>query len=117
MLLEYSTLIIYSAGAIALSCIVLLLSYSVAPQRPTIEKVTAYECGFSSFSKPRKPFYVRFYIVGLLFILFDIEISFLFPWLVSFTEIMPHGYISILAFLTILIIGYVYEWRKGALNW
>ena len=88
-----------------------------APQRPDAEKISAYECGFEAFSDARHKFDVRFYLVAILFIIFDLEVAFLFPWAISLGNIGIFGFWSMMIFLGILTIGFVYEWRKGALEW
>ena len=95
----------------------LIASYVVASQRPDSEKVSSYECGFEAFDDARSRFDVRFYLVAILFIIFDLEVAFLFPWAVSLGEIGVFGFWSMVVFLGILTIGFIYEWRKGALEW
>ena len=92
-------------------------SLVAAKQRPYPEKVSAYECGFEAFDDARRRFDVRFYLVAILFIIFDLEVAFLFPWAVSLSEIGLFGFLSMLAFLAVLTVGFIYEWRKGALDW
>ena len=89
----------------------------VAPNRPTPEKLSPYECGFEAFEDARMKFDVRYYLVAILFILFDLEIAFLFPWAVTLNEIGSFGFWSMMIFLFILVVGFVYEWMKGALEW
>ena len=89
----------------------------VAPHRPDSEKLSPYECGFEAFEDARMKFDVRYYLVAILFILFDLEIAFLFPWAVALKEIGPVGFWSMMVFLAILVVGFVYEWKKGALDW
>jgi NADH-quinone oxidoreductase subunit A len=93
------------------------LSFLLAKQKPDAEKNSAYECGFEAFSDARRRFDVRFYLVAILFIIFDLEIAFLFPWAVSLKEIGWHGFYSMLVFLGVLTVGFIYEWKKGALEW
>jgi NADH-quinone oxidoreductase subunit A len=95
----------------------LLLSYLAAPQRPDAEKLSPYECGFEAFEDARMKFDVRFYLVAILFIIFDLEIAFLFPWAVALDDIGFFGLMAMAVFLTILVIGFIYEWKKGALEW
>ena len=90
---------------------------SSPPNKPDPEKVSAYECGFDAFDDARMKFDVRFYLVSLLFIIFDLEVAFLFPWAVAFEEIGAFGFWSMMVFLAILTVGFIYEWRKGALEW
>ena len=89
----------------------------VAPHRPDSEKLSPYECGFEAFEDARMKFDVRYYLVAILFILFDLEIAFLFPWAVSLQEVGVTGFVAVVIFLTILVVGFAYEWKKGALNW
>jgi len=94
-----------------------LLNHVLAPNNPDIEKLSAYECGFEAFEDARMKFDVRYYLIAILFILFDLEIAFLFPWAVVIKEIGMHGFIAMMVFLGILVVGFIYEWRKGALEW
>ena len=116
-LAEYMPILIFLAIAIALALIIVVASLLVAPQRPDREKLSAYECGFEPFEDARGRFDVRFYLVAILFIIFDLEVAFLFPWAVSLGSVGLFGFWSMMAFLTVLTIGFVYEWRKGALEW
>jgi len=92
-------------------------SLLIARQKPYPEKVSAYECGFEPFDDARRRFDVRFYLVAILFIIFDLEVAFLFPWAVSLSTIGMFGFWSMMAFLAVLTVGFIYEWRKGALEW
>ena len=92
-------------------------SYMIAPQRPDRDKLSAYECGFEAFGDARGRFDVRFYLVTLLFIIFDIEVAFLFPWATALGDIGLFGYWSMMIFLGVLTVGFIYEWKKGALEW
>ncbi|MCX7894137.1 MAG: NADH-quinone oxidoreductase subunit A [Burkholderiales bacterium] len=92
-------------------------STALGVNRPDTEKLSPYECGFEAFEDARMKFDVRYYLVAILFILFDLEIAFLFPWAVTLNEIGPFGFASMMLFLAILVVGFVYEWRKGALEW
>lgn len=94
-----------------------LLSYLLATHKPSTEKLSAYECGFDPFNDARSTFDVRFYLVAILFIIFDLEISFLFPWCVTLEKLSSGGFWSMIIFLFILTIGFIYEWQKGALEW
>ncbi len=94
-----------------------IMGYVLGPNRPNTAKNSAYECGFEAFEDARMKFDVRYYLVAILFILFDLEIAFLFPWAVAVKEVGLAGFISVLIFLAILVVGFVYEWKKGALNW
>jgi len=93
------------------------LSYVVAPQKPDREKLSPYECGFEAFEDARTKFDVRFYLIAILFIVFDLETAFLFPWAVVFTDIGIFGFVEMVLFLVILIVGYAWAWKKGALEW
>ena len=117
LLMEYLPILIFLGIAIGLAAIILIASYVVAPQRPDAEKLYAYECGFDAFDDARNKFDVRFYLVAILFIIFDLEVAFLFPWAVSLGDIGLFGFWSMVVFLGILTIGFIYEWKKGALEW
>ncbi|MEX0922192.1 MAG: NADH-quinone oxidoreductase subunit A [Rhodovibrionaceae bacterium] len=117
ILAEYLPILIFIGIAVGLSAVMVLASYIVARQRPDSEKVSAYECGFEAFDDARSRFDVRFYLVAILFIIFDLEVAFLFPWAVSLGEIGVFGFWSMVVFLGLLTIGFVYEWKKGALEW
>jgi len=117
MLAEYLPILIFLAIAIALSAVMLGMSYLMAPQRPDAAKLSPYECGFDAFSDARGRFDIRFYLVTLLFIIFDLEVAFLFPWATVLGDIGLFGFWSMMIFLGVLTIGFVYEWRKGALEW
>jgi NADH-quinone oxidoreductase subunit A len=100
-----------------ISSLILFLSYRLILQNRDVEKVSPYECGFSPFDDARSKFDVRFYLVAILFIIFDLEVSFLFPWVLVFTDLGSFGFWSMFYFLVILTVGFVYEWSKGALEW
>ncbi len=117
LLAGYLPIMIFLAIAIALAIIIVAASYIVAAQRPDSEKVSAYECGFEAFDDARSKFDVRFYLVAILFIIFDLEVAFLFPWAVSLGDVGLFGFWSMVVFLGILTIGFIYEWKKGALEW
>ena len=117
LLREYLPILIFLAIAVALALIIVVASLLVAPQRPDREKLSSYECGFEPFEDARGRFDVRFYLVAILFIIFDLEVAFLFPWAVSLGNIGLFGFWSMIVFLTVLTVGFVYEWRKGALEW
>jgi len=117
ILTEYLPILIFFAIAIALAMMIVGMSYMIAPQRPYAAKLSIYECGFEAFGDSRGRFDVRFYLVTLLFIIFDLEMAFLFPWATSLGAIGVFGFWSMMAFLGVLTIGFVYEWRKGALEW
>ena len=117
LLLNYLPLVVFMAVAIGLSLVLLLAPFLVAYKHPDPEKLSAYECGFNAFDDARMKFDVRFYLVAILFIIFDIEVSFLFPWAIVFGRLGFYGFWSMMVFLAVLTLGFVYEWRKGALEW
>ncbi|MBT7486595.1 MAG: NADH-quinone oxidoreductase subunit A [Rhodospirillales bacterium] len=117
LLNEYLPILIFLGIAVALSGVIVLASLIVARQHPDSEKNSAYECGFEPFEDSRHKFDVRFYLVAILFIIFDLEVAFLFPWAVSLSTIGVFGFWSMMIFLGILTIGFIYEWKKGALEW
>ena len=117
LLQDYLPLIIFVAVAAAIGLVLLIAPFIVAYQQPDPEKLSAYECGFNAFDDARMKFDVRYYLVAILFIIFDLEVSFLFPWAVAFGEIGVFGFWAVMAFLAVLTIGFIYEWRKGALEW
>ncbi len=114
---EYVSTLIYITSSLIISIILLLASYVLAVQQADPEKMSAYECGFNPFSDARQKFDVRFYLVGILFIIFDLEVMFLFPWALTFNKISEFGYLTMCIFLLILTVGFIYEWKKGALDW
>ncbi len=114
---EYLSIVFFLFIAFALSIGFVLINFAFSPKNPDPEKLSAYECGFEAFSDSRIQFDVRFYLVAILFIIFDLEIAFLFPWAISLGEIGLLGFYSMLNFLFILTVGFVYEWKKGALEW
>ena len=116
-LLEYLPILIFLGIAGGMAAVILLASYVLARQRPDAEKLSAYECGFEPFEDARGRFDVRFYLVAILFIIFDLEVAFLFPWAVSLGNIGLFGFWSMMIFLGVLTIGFIYEWKKGALEW
>ena len=117
MLREYLPLLIFLALAIGLGLVLMLSAVILAVRNPDPEKTSAYECGFNAFDDARMKFDVRFYLVSILFIIFDLEIAFLFPWAISLGNIGLLGFYSMLIFLFTLTIGFIYEWKKGALEW
>jgi NADH-quinone oxidoreductase subunit A len=117
LLREYLPILIFLGLAIALGLVLLLSAVIVAISNPDPEKVSAYECGFNAFDDARMKFDVRFYLVSILFIIFDLEVAFLFPWSVSFQNLGDVGFWSMMVFLAVLTIGFAYEWKKGALEW
>ena len=116
-LAEYLPILIFLAIAVGLAGIIIVASLLVARQSPDSEKVSAYECGFEPFEDSRQKFDVRYYLVAILFIIFDLEVAFLFPWAVSLGNIGLFGFWSMVFFLGVLTVGFIYEWRKGALEW
>jgi len=117
LLAEYLPILIFLGLAIALGAILILAAVVLAVRRPDPEKVSAYECGFNAFDDARMKFDVRFYLVSILFIIFDLEVAFLFPWAVAFGEVSMMAFWSMMVFLGVLTIGFAYEWKKGALEW
>ena len=116
-LTDYLTIIIFLFMALGLSIGFIAINFLAAPNNPDPEKLSAYECGFEAFDDSRMEFDVRFYLVAILFIIFDLEIAYLFPWAVSLSNIGIYGFWSMMIFLGILTIGFIYEWKKGALDW
>lgn len=116
-LTDYFSILVFMGVAFGLSIVLVFLSFLRGPRRPNMEKLSPYECGFEAFSDARLKFDVRFYLVAILFIIFDLEIAFLFPWAVSLMDIGLFGFFSMLFFLGVLTVGFIYEWRKGALEW
>ena len=116
-LIDYLSIIIFLFIALFLSIGFIVANYLVSPSNPDPEKLSAYECGFEPFQDSRMEFDVRFYLVAILFIIFDLEIAFLFPWAISLGNIGLLGFTSMMIFLFILTIGFIYEWKKGALDW
>ncbi len=114
---EYLSIIIFFFLALGLSIGFIAINYLASPSNPDPEKLSAYECGFEAFDDSRMEFDVRFYLVAILFIIFDLEIAFLFPWAVSLGNIGLLGFWSMMIFLAILTVGFIYEWKKGALEW
>lgn len=114
---DYLPLVIFIAISAVIGIALLVAPFLLAYKKPDAEKLSAYECGFNAFDDARMKFDVRFYLVSLLFIIFDLEVAFLFPWAVAFKEAGAFGFWSMMAFLGVLTIGFVYEWKKGALEW
>ena len=113
----YFPILVFIAIAVGLAVVIVLASFIIARQKPDSEKLSPYECGFEPFADARSQFDVRFYLVAILFIIFDLEVAFLFPWAVTLGSIGLFGFWSMIVFLAILTIGFVYEWKKGALEW
>nr|YP_009988303.1 NADH dehydrogenase subunit 3 [Gelidiella acerosa]QNM39441.1 NADH dehydrogenase subunit 3 [Gelidiella acerosa] len=114
---EYSIILIFLTISFFLSSIIFILSYLITPQKADQEKVSAYECGFNPFDDARATFDIRFYLVAILFLIFDLEISFLFPWSLVLGNLPVFGFWTMIIFLIVLTIGFIYEWYKGALEW
>ena len=114
---DYLSIILFLVIALGLSVLFIVLNFILSPKKPDPEKLSAYECGFEPFDDSRIEFDVRFYLVAILFIIFDLEIAFLFPWAITLGSIGFLGFISMMIFLFILTVGFVYEWKKGALDW
>ncbi|MDF3607352.1 NADH-quinone oxidoreductase subunit A [Paracoccus sp. DMF-8] len=117
LLNEYLPILVFVGMASALAIVLILAAAVVAVRNPDPEKVSAYECGFNAFDDARMKFDVRFYLVSILFIIFDLEVAFLFPWSVSFGALSDVAFWSMMVFLGVLTVGFAYEWKKGALEW
>lgn len=117
LLRNYLPIMIFLGIAVAIAGAAVLASFILARQRPDSEKLSAYECGFEAFGDARSKFDVRFYLVAILFIIFDLEVAFLFPWAVTLGKLGAFGFWSMVLFLGVLTVGFVYEWKKGALEW
>ncbi len=117
MLENYFPVLVFIVIALAIGVLPLVLGKLFGPNRPDDRKCSPYECGFEAFEDARMKFDVRFYLVAILFILFDLEIAFLFPWAIILKEIGTPGFVSMMIFLVILVVGFIYEWMKGALEW
>jgi NADH-quinone oxidoreductase subunit A len=117
LLLAYLPLVVFIGVAAVIGIALLLSAFLLAYKQPDAEKLSAYECGFNAFDDARMKFDVRFYLVAILFIIFDLEVAFLFPWAVAFGKLGWFGFWSMMVFLAVLTIGFIYEWKKGALEW
>lgn len=117
LLIDYLPILVFIGIGLVICGGILMASYVIGRQKPYGEKNSAYECGFDAFSDARHRFDVRFYLVAILFIIFDLEVAFLFPWAISLGNIGLFGFWSMMIFLAVLTIGFIYEWRKGALEW
>ena len=117
VLADYFPILVFIGIAAVIAVAMVGGSLLAAKQKPYAEKLSAYECGFEAFDDARRRFDVRFYLVAILFIIFDLEVAFLFPWAVSLADIGLFGFLSMLGFLAVLTVGFIYEWRKGALDW
>ena len=114
---DYFPLVVFIGISLVIGLVLLVAPFIVAYRKPDPEKLSAYECGFNSFDDARMKFDVRFYLVAILFIVFDLEVAFLFPWAVAFGDLGLFGFWSMMVFLGVLTLGFIYEWRKGALDW
>jgi NADH-quinone oxidoreductase subunit A len=117
LITDYLPLVVFIALSALIGGALLIMPFIIAYRNPDPEKLSAYECGFNPFDDARMKFDVRFYLVALLFIIFDLEVAFLFPWAAAFHDVGAFGFWSVLLFLAVLTIGFVYEWSKGALEW
>ena len=117
LLADYLPLVVFIGVAAAIAGALMIAPFIVAYKQPDPEKLSAYECGFNAFDDARMKFDVRFYLVAILFIIFDLEVAFLFPWAITFGDLGLFGFWSMMVFLAVLTIGFIYEWRKGALEW
>ena len=117
LLQDYLPIVIFMAVAAGIAIALMASAFLIAVRRPDPEKLSAYECGFNAFDDARMKFDVRFYLVAILFIIFDLEVAFLFPWAITLREVGGFGFWSMMVFLAVLTIGFIYEWRKGALEW
>lgn len=116
-MIEYLGVLLYVAVSTVLGTVMLVAAMKCAPKRLDLEKVTAYECGYDAFGEARSPFDVGFYLVAILFLVFDIEVAFLIPWALGGAQVGWPGLVALLGFLAVLVVGFVYEWSKGALDW
>jgi NADH-quinone oxidoreductase subunit A len=117
LLQDYLPLVVFIGIALVIGLSLMIAPFLVAYRNPDPEKLSAYECGFNAFDDARMKFDVRFYLVAILFIIFDLEVAFLFPWAITFGELGAYGFWSMMVFLAVLTIGFIYEWKKGALEW
>jgi NADH-quinone oxidoreductase subunit A len=117
LLQDYLPLVVFVGIALVIGLVLLIAPFIVAYKQPDPEKLSAYECGFNAFDDARMKFDVRFYLVAILFIIFDLEVAFLFPWALAFSRLGWFGFWSMMVFLAVLTVGFIYEWRKGALEW
>ena len=117
LLASYFPILVFLGIAVGLSAVMIVAPMIIGRQKPDSEKLSAYECGFEAFGDARGKFDVRFYLVAILFIIFDLEVAFLFPWAITLGETAQAGFWSMMGFLGVLTIGFIYEWKKGALEW
>jgi NADH-quinone oxidoreductase subunit A len=116
-MVEYLPILVFVGIAVAVALVMLAIPWLLNPLRKTPQKMSPYECGFEAFDSARRPFDVQFYLVAILFIVFDLEVAFLFPWAMVLQSISWEGFVSVMVFLGVLTLGFVYEWKKGALEW
>ena len=117
MLAEYFPILLFIIIGLAIGVGPILIGFLFGPRKPDTEKNSPYECGFEAFEDARMKFDVRYYLVAILFIIFDLEIAFLFPWAIVFKDLGIFGFVAMMIFLAILVVGFIYEWKKGALEW
>ena len=117
LLADYLPIVIFIGVCAVIGLALMIAPFVIAVQNPDSEKLSAYECGFAAFDDARMKFDVRFYLVAILFIIFDLEVAFLFPWALAFGDLGWFGFWSMMIFLAILTVGFIYEWKKGALEW
>lgn len=117
LLLNYFPILIFLFIAVFISCFMICIPFVLAPKKDDQEKLSTYECGFNPFGDARSKFDIKFYLVAILFLIFDLEIAFLFPWAITLGKIGVLGFVSMMVFLVILTVGFIYEWSKGALEW
>ena len=117
MLAEYLPTLLFLIVATGIGIALMVIGRFIGPRRPDAQKLSPYECGFEAFEDARMKFDVRYYLVAILFILFDLEIAFLIPWAVSLQEVGVTGFVAVIIFLAVLVVGFAYEWKKGALDW
>ena len=117
MLAEYLPTLLFLIVALGIGVALIIVGNVLGPKRPSAEKLSPYECGFNAFEDARMQFDVRYYVIAILFIVFDLEIAFVFPWALVFRELGPFGLVEMVVFLALLVIGFVYVWKKGALEW
>jgi NADH-quinone oxidoreductase subunit A len=117
MLQSYIPILIFMGVALGLGVLLIVLGRVLGPYRPDRDKLSPYECGFEAFEDTRMKFDVRYYLVAILFIIFDLEIAFLFPWAVALGDIGMFGFVAMMIFLAVLVVGFIYEWKRGALEW
>jgi NADH-quinone oxidoreductase subunit A len=117
MLDQYLPILMFMIIGVIVGTVMMVLGFVLGPRRPGAEKLSPYECGFEAFEDARMKFDVRYYLVAILFILFDLEIAFLFPWAVVLRDVGMTGFVAMMIFLAVLVVGFIYEWKKGALEW